>query len=350
MTLPKLTAMALLIVAGASLSSAAMADEPSRLTVVKDWIFGCDNGLNCHAASLSPEGGPRFAVRISIKRNAHFAARPVLDLHFPEVAERLDARQIAILVDGKAVTPLFTAKDLPALLAGDVGQSLLARLAPGEVLELHEAGGNVVGAASLKGLRDALASMDAQQNRNGTVTAIINVGQRPAESVPRPPLPPIVRVMPQSTNAPRALDEAAIRAQQQAFRCRQIEPHMLRQQIVYARVDHRTTLALIPPLCGMGAYNSYKLAVLIDENGKVRAADFEKPRNRDRPNMLVNTWWDKDARMIGSHGKARGLGDCGVSQRYQWDGIRFRLVEQMEMSVCRGSTDFITTWRATIDL
>ena len=44
----------------------------------------------------------------------------------------------------------------------------------------------------------------------------------------------------------------------------------------------------------------------------------------------------------------RGVGDCGVHQDYVWDGTRFRLVQQEEMSECRGSLDYITTWRAQV--
>ncbi|HTG39817.1 DUF1176 domain-containing protein [Sphingomonas sp.] len=50
--------------------------------------------------------------------------------------------------------------------------------------------------------------------------------------------------------------------------------------------------------------------------------------------------------MLASYAKGRGIGDCGVSQRFIWDGPRFRLIEQAEMSECRGSIDYITTWRA----
>ena len=46
--------------------------------------------------------------------------------------------------------------------------------------------------------------------------------------------------------------------------------------------------------------------------------------------------------------KARGLGDCGGSSDFVWDGARFRLVEATGMGECRGSIDWITTWRAKV--
>ncbi|MFY0010917.1 DUF1176 domain-containing protein, partial [Acinetobacter baumannii] len=42
----------------------------------------------------------------------------------------------------------------------------------------------------------------------------------------------------------------------------------------------------------------------------------------------------------------RGVGDCGLGARYVWDGTRFRLIEMRMMDECRGSTNWLTVWRA----
>jgi Protein of unknown function (DUF1176) len=44
--------------------------------------------------------------------------------------------------------------------------------------------------------------------------------------------------------------------------------------------------------------------------------------------------------------KGRGLGDCGSSQNFVWDGTMFRLVEARVMGECRGAADFLTVFRA----
>jgi hypothetical protein len=64
--------------------------------------------------------------------------------------------------------------------------------------------------------------------------------------------------------------------------------------------------------------------------------------------MLVNADWDKANGLLTSFSKGRGIGDCGVGSNFAWDGARFRLVEQEEMGECRGSTDYISTWRARV--
>jgi hypothetical protein len=46
--------------------------------------------------------------------------------------------------------------------------------------------------------------------------------------------------------------------------------------------------------------------------------------------------------------KGRGIGDCGGSQHYVWDGTEFRLVAVEEMGECRGVVDFISVWRARV--
>jgi hypothetical protein len=61
---------------------------------------------------------------------------------------------------------------------------------------------------------------------------------------------------------------------------------------------------------------------------------------------LTNGGWDAKTRTLSSYAKGRGIGDCGVSQTYAWDGTRFRLIDQNVMGECRGSIDYITVWTA----
>ena len=64
---------------------------------------------------------------------------------------------------------------------------------------------------------------------------------------------------------------------------------------------------------------------------------------------ITNGDWDPKTRRLSSYEKGRGLGDCGSTENYAWDGARFRLVEQNEMGECRGSADYIRTWTARTD-
>jgi hypothetical protein len=102
--------------------------------------------------------------------------------------------------------------------------------------------------------------------------------------------------------------------------------------------------------CGSGAYNASSIPFVSTGGAWVHAPFDRTPRwGEDAgPPMLVNASWDEAARTLTSYAKGRGLGDCGVSQRFVWDGKRFRLVEQAEMGECRGSVDWITTFRADV--
>ena len=63
---------------------------------------------------------------------------------------------------------------------------------------------------------------------------------------------------------------------------------------------------------------------------------------------IVNATWDPKTRLLSSFAKGRGLGDCGIINSFAWDGRLFRLVSQEAMDNCRGSVDYITTWRARV--
>jgi hypothetical protein len=105
------------------------------------------------------------------------------------------------------------------------------------------------------------------------------------------------------------------------------------------RLDLRHSLVVIPHLCGNGAYNETSSVFVIDQAGRTRRAV---------PDTVVNGDWDARTRTLSSYAKGRGLGDCGVSQDYVWDGATLRLVRQAQLGECRGGRDYITTWRAAV--
>ena len=91
-------------------------------------------------------------------------------------------------------------------------------------------------------------------------------------------------------------------------------------------------------------------AFVIGDDGTLRPATFDASTGIDPEAggvpQLVNAGFGEG--LLSSHAKGRGIGDCGVSQSFAWDGTRFRLVEQSEMTECRGSTRLIPTWRAEL--
>lgn len=321
-----------------ALAAAAAAPQPGDLNTFRDWTVGCDNGRACQAVALIPESedGENYLMLV-IKRGPGATAKAEMSWNAPEGPPR----RATLAIDGKAVAQAAGA-------SVTITPALAAALAAGGSAEVTTTPGGKVGDASLGGLAAAMRYIDDKQKRVGTVTALVAKG--PAQTVPAPPALPVIVVPPVDKRPPRTLSVA--RATQLIgpdnakcdYAIGKVEPEAF-------RLDARTSLVTVVHPCGNGAYNIFSSAFLVDEAGKVRPAtyDTDKPNPKDGENFgLVNAGYDPATRRLTSFMKGRGLGDCGSGQDYVWDGARFRLVEQTEMGECRGATDYITTWRATV--
>ncbi len=320
---------------------AASAPQPTALKTFQDWTVGCDNGRACHAVALVPEHWPDDALPMSVRRGPEAGAPPVLAFDIagnnPPAALRADGRRLAVRLVGAEGGTLVAAADT---------QAMIGILRSAGSLELLAADGTRLGGVSLKGASAALLYMDAQQRRAGTHTALVRRGTRPAAGPP-PPLP--VVTAPQVSRArPIALSAASLKALRRKHGCTLDEvggPETAETSTLTAG----ETLLLLA--CGSGAYNVSHVPFVVTRGGQARLADFDfKPgwwAQEGKP-MLTNADWDAERGLLTSFGKARGLGDCGTSNEYAWDGRAFRLVEQADMDECRGSRDYITTLMAKL--
>lgn len=206
----------------------------------------------------------------------------------------------------------------------------------GQQIEVLDRARKQIGTALLRGLTAALIYMDDKQKRTGLRSALGRPGTIPDSDVEAPPALPVI-VRPKTPKlAPRRLSAADIARETRSLECK--PGQQSGEDITYARLDGRTTLALLPFPCGNGAYNYFSYALLIDEKGKARPATFDlRGPMGDREHELVNALWNPAARKLATYSKGRGLGDCGVTQHYVWDGSRFRLIDQAEMQECRGN-------------
>ncbi|HYW16111.1 MAG TPA: DUF1176 domain-containing protein [Allosphingosinicella sp.] len=324
------------------LLAAAAAPQPHALKTFHDWTVGCDNGRACHAVALAPEPWPDDALTMSVRRGAEAGAQPVVafDLGSGSNATSVsaDGRRLAARLvggpDGEArVAPADTAAAIAALRSA-------ARL------QLHGADGKPLGTISLKGASAALLYMDERQRRASTPTALVRRGARPA-AAPPPPLP-VVTAPPVSRARPVVLSPASLEALRKKHGCTLDEVGGPEEAEVATLTAGETLLLLA---CGSGAYNVSFVPFVVRRGGRAEIAPFDhRPgwwAEEGKP-ILVNATWDKARGLLTSFSKGRGLGDCGTDSEYAWDGRAFRLVEQAEMDECRGSTDYITTWRARL--
>lgn len=322
------------------LAAAVATPQPGELKTFRDWIVGCDNGRACKAVGLMP--GDVLArddfLRLAVSRENRIGGQAILTVDFDTIKP---GTRIALMLDGRLFAETVGApSESETRLILTTAQ--VRALANGTTASVGKA------TASLGGMSAAMRYIDDQQHSAGTADALIAIGQ--AKAGWEWFVYPIVREPSLDKRPPRMLKVARVTqligpdVAKCDYTSAKVEPE------VY-RLDAQTSLVTVVHPCGNGAYNYYSSAFLIDEAGKVRPATFDtdKPNPKDGENLgLVNAGYDPKTRRLSSFMKGRGLGDCGSGQDYVWDGTRFRLVEQTDMGECRGSMDYIRTWRAVV--
>ncbi len=331
----------------------AAPDEPKlgTLHTYKDWVIGCDNVQRCIAESLPPAaanwqpppGADSDVVYvIGIRRDA--GPNGLAEVWFP-VNNKAQTDSIDFGVDGRQIASALIEKGA-ATVRGAQAAALVAAMTRGMTMEV-KARDKVLGRPSLAGSAAAVREMDARQGRDGTTTALVATGARSAQTVKAaPPLPIINRIVPDP-----ALKAEPLAAEEQATAIKVGGCLGVPEGIDVAVLSGTQTLVLVT--CDSGPYNSNS-SVLVGTGATGRRrfvlATFDyKPgygASGSGP-ILVNGGWDATTARLHSNIRGRGLGDCGSSENFVWDGAMFRLVEATVMDECRGSYDWITVWRAT---
>lgn len=324
---------------------AAAAPTPGELKTFNDWIVGCDNGRACQAVALLPEDWSDGAL-LAIARGPEANATPRIWVTLrtegapsPSVL-RIDDRRFPLRLDaGSQELRVVDAAAAAAML----GQATRIEAL---VTEGTPRGFPV----SVRGSAAALLYIDEQQRRLGTTSALVRRGR--VAAVPAPPaLPVVAGARPaRARGLARLGPERAAQLRARNASC-DTEPTFDPKPEAH-KLDDRTTLFIIP--CWLAAYNSGSLVMVAarPDASDLKPARFdflESAAETTKPGDPVDgAYWDEETGRLATYFKGRGLGDCGVGQTYAWDGAMFRLVEQIAMGECRGSTDYITTWRARV--
>ena len=327
---------AMLLAASPTVSSVT----PGALKTFGDWAVGCDNVHRCTLASLAPET----------------AAGPGYTLEIVRAAGPAGGFELALGNAGNGPPPaalrVGTARfALTGALAGTNANRIVAALANARTVTLLGRTGKPLGTVSLAGLSAALRYADAVQHRVDTVTATVAKGRNPASMVPAAPPVRVVHA-PALTGIPARLSKGQIAAMKRTARCEPPPSPDVDWSPVVSSVGGDTSLAVLP--CSAGAYNVVG-ALFVIRGNRVTPAQTDAPAGFEatgadpetRVPSVVNGAFENG--VLTSYAKGRGLGDCGVSQRFAWDGTRLRLIEQTEMSECRGNPNFIRTWTARVE-
>jgi len=310
-------------------------DDPEKL--YGDWVVACDNLHRCEMTSLfpnddtAPADDSAYEASMSLSREAGPAGALTVEV-WPSGALKGKA---SLKVDD-AVVATGTISGESLTFRGADAARIAAAMPNGKALVLVDGTGKPVARISLAGSSASLRHIDANQGRAGTVTALVAKGTRPASAVPaaRPP-EQIVGLRP--SGAPATISRAMRAGMEKQSECDGLDDGAgsVSEIDTYA-LGGGKTLALLP--CGSGAYNFSSVAFVL-AGGKAVRADID-----GSDDMLVNASFDKG--ILSTHNKGRGVGDCGSSETYVWDGRRFRMTEARVMSECRGSTNWLATYRA----
>ncbi|HET9832732.1 MAG TPA: DUF1176 domain-containing protein [Vicinamibacterales bacterium] len=303
----------------------------------EDWVVGCDNGLTCKALSLNDGRG-----ELSVERTAGPRAVPLVMMSFAETI----SGTVSMFVDGREVARAAVRET--TVVRGAEATAFAVALASGASIEVRQ-GPRLVSYPSLKGAAAALRYMDEKQGRTGTVTALAARGPKASDAVPSPVSLPVI----QPLRPPRDQAQPLTAAEQQQARtvagCGEEQKDEAPEVDAISDAD---SLVLIP--CGAGPYNSsYRVLIATGMPGRRRFAFAEfdavpAPGVRGVTAMVYNPVWNADEAVLSDDFRGRGIGDCGSGASYVWDCARFRRVSFSSMWECRGSSDRITLWRATL--
>lgn len=309
---------------GALMATSAQAASKS----FQDWTVVCDNTRVCSAFGFADES---FDDRpfVHVQRSAAASAAPVIRLVL--VGEPDAPTPWAVKVDGKPVPGLaLKAKgDADVLLKPSQGAALLAAIRNGQHLTFAPGRSDIL----LTGAAAALRWMDDQQQRAGTVTALVAKGAKPASAVPAPPPVPLVRPGPA---APQAKLPEMLLPGMRAKLGEDCDASLSAEDYdpIIARLS--PGVILYGELCYRGAYNEIYGFLLADEKGRhVRRAQFPN-LDGSTTNLLTNVDFDVETQTLSNFDKGRGIADCGGYNSWIWDGKAFQISDQTEMPTCRG--------------
>jgi Protein of unknown function (DUF1176) len=338
--------------ATALMAIAGYAVSPNKTATFKDWTVGCDNGLACKAVALMADGPVEGALSLVAKRPTGATAPLTLEMSgFTAKSDRY-----RIVIDGKvADTGRMQVGSETIAVSGADAIKLARALAKGKAMRLIDGGGTDLGGASLVGASAAFRYADAAQGRAGSKGAIIAVGPKMA-TAKKASLPVITakKIKP-SDILP---DTEALVALSESSPCAAERFGPTEDSAYSLGSGTNGPQALVLLNCGAGAYN-FSSGVYVgqrDAKGKWAFSpakfDYNPTRLTENANLalMVNADWDSNGQTLSGYSKGRGIGDCGSSESYVWNGTIFRLKEAMLMDECRGSLDWIAVWRAEVKL
>lgn len=310
----------------------------------KDWMVGCDNTLTCAALALPNESMEQISY-LRIERAAGPQAAPLVTLVAYSEGDAGPAT-FAVTVDGKpfggTYKGTFDGTYARATLDEKQSAALIAAIANAKAMTLkhNEASGDPA-PVSLSGSSAALRYIDAEQKRDGGVTALVAKGNKPASAVPTAPAAPVVTasVITVGDETPDSPTDTLPKADIDYCGESSAEP------IIFNLTDGK----ILWGVCvSAGAYNyTYDFYVVGKDH---KAAPLKAGAEGGDTLSVTNPYLADDGKMLLTFSKGRGIGDCGGEEGFAWDGKTMVKVHDKSLNECRGvsADDWFVTYRATV--
>jgi Protein of unknown function (DUF1176) len=334
------------------MAASAPVPMPGKVETYRDWTVGCDNLLACQAVSLATEGVSEDSLSMVITRPP--AATSPLTIAMSGFTAKAD--RYRAVVDGRvATTGTMQVGSETIEITGVSAMKLARAMARGKAIRIIDGAGTDLGSTSLSGVSAALRYIDGQQGRAGSRGAVIATGPRMATA--KKSASPVIEAK-KITPTDILPDASALVALSESSACAE-ERFGSTQDTAYSLgTGANGAQALVLLNCGAGAYN-FSSGVYVGQRNSAGKWSFAPAEfdygaggfsNDSKIPILINADWDAAKQSLGSYAKGRGLGDCGSSESWVWDGAMFRLTEAKVMGECRGSLDWIPVWRAEVRL
>jgi hypothetical protein len=330
------------------------------------WLASCDNARDCTAYSID-RGSMHGYLRIT--RGATASANAVITLAIAtetpyRITIDMDPPDVELLPKGPLEADKIE-RDGHVRFSREIEpDALVAALRKATLLDVNHvekpqdwSDANIE-RIRFDGVLKALAWIDEQQKRAGTVTAFVRKGPKTVIAVPEPPALPVV------TPAPAVSDPAPKDAPASILK---------RANATCGKEQRESELASTVRLDGnrlLYAFTCEAYSSSASQNQAYLIAPADKPQVAVKPRFVIpprvathltrigatehkgavlNPEFDPGTMTLTSFGAYRGVGDCGELIEWVWTGREFQMAELRKMPDCEAipASDWPVLYRTT---
>jgi hypothetical protein len=312
------------------------------------WTAACDNQRHCSVYGVHYMWTPGY-IRIDRAGTPEAPTKVVLAIRQDRKAKftlELDEEAPGILPEG-TITPDRVEPDhfMRFTIEAPI-ESVVAALRKAKTIiykpvepidqDVKHYDGEIV----LTGAIQALAWIDAQQKRTGTVTALVKRGDKPATAIPPVPELPVVTAVKSTEESPPAGRPRVVVAKSRTVCGKGDRTGEIRQA---TWLDDKHVMYWFFCMGSSGAYNLSHalLAAPLGNPGAGRTLELRYPPSiaaveKSRVDNIYNPEFERATGLLWTVHHGRAAADCGTVAKWAWDGSAFRLVMLQKMPVCGG--------------